>query len=205
MFNDKAQTIVDRAKDLAYSSGSAELTIPALVAAVIDSQEAMIQLSDCLSLSLDDLRDRRPDFTESASCPGKLPLAAPLHEVLVTAKQIADEIPDRERPGMVDLRHLVCALALSNDACSALGAQPMQPEAVEAQLAAWYENDAQTPRIEQLTARLRTMRDELLTKVFGQDHAIHAFVEGIFNAEVVAAADTSRRAPRALFVFAGPP
>ncbi|MCP4899322.1 MAG: ATP-dependent Clp protease ATP-binding subunit, partial [bacterium] len=47
--------------------------------------------------------------------------------------------------------------------------------------------------------------DELLTKVFGQDHAIHAFVEGIFNAEVVAAADTSRRAPRALFVFAGPP
>ncbi len=30
-------------------------------------------------------------------------------------------------------------------------------------------------------------------------------MEGLFNAEVVAAADTERKAPRAVFVFAGPP
>jgi ATP-dependent metalloprotease FtsH len=59
--------------------------------------------------------------------------------------------------------------------------------------------------LQQLTERLRAMRGELLTKVFGQDHAIHAFIEGLFNAEVVAAADEERRAPRAIFVFAGPP
>ena len=45
----------------------------------------------------------------------------------------------------------------------------------------------------------------MLSKVFGQDHAIHALIEGLFNAEVVAAADEKRKAPRAVFVFAGPP
>ena len=57
----------------------------------------------------------------------------------------------------------------------------------------------------ELSATLKRLRDELRTKVFGQDHAIHAFVEGLFNAEVVAAADESRRRPKGLFVFAGPP
>ena len=72
-------------------------------------------------------------------------------------------------------------------------------------LASWYEKDIQLPRLDELTERLLKMRAELLTKVFGQDHAVHAFVEGVFNAEVVAAADIKRKAPRALFVFAGPP
>ena len=53
--------------------------------------------------------------------------------------------------------------------------------------------------------RLRRLRSDLLTKVFGQDHAVHSFVEGLFNAEVVASADSDRKSPRALFVFAGPP
>ncbi|MFV1964186.1 MAG: hypothetical protein ACC628_02095 [Pirellulaceae bacterium] len=38
-----------------------------------------------------------------------------------------------------------------------------------------------------------------------KNHAVHAFIEGLFNAEVVATADTGRNQPRALFVFAGPP
>jgi ATP-dependent metalloprotease FtsH len=205
MFTEKALTIVDRAKDLAYSAGSAELTIPAVLAAMIDSQEAAILLSECLSLSPDELRSRRPDFKESASCPGKLPLAEALHGVLVTAKEISAAIPDRARPGLVDLRHLVCAFAVTSATCSVLDVTPIQIEEVEKRLAEWYENDLQAPGIEKLTSDLRVMRDELLTRVFGQDHAIHAFVEGVFNAEVVAAADTSRRAPCSLFVFAGPP
>ena len=53
--------------------------------------------------------------------------------------------------------------------------------------------------------RLRRMRADLLSRVFGQDHAVHAFVEGLFSAEVFAAADANRRSPRAVFVFAGPP
>ena len=65
--------------------------------------------------------------------------------------------------------------------------------------------EAAPASLQDLAQRLRALRDELLAKVFGQEHAVHDFVEGLFNAEVVAAADEERRAPRALFVFAGPP
>lgn len=56
-----------------------------------------------------------------------------------------------------------------------------------------------------LTDRVRSMRYALLNTVLGQDHAVHAFAEGIFNAEVIAASDEKRKRPRAIFVFAGPP
>ena len=57
----------------------------------------------------------------------------------------------------------------------------------------------------ELTGRIRTMRYALLEKVHGQDHVVHAFAEGMFNAEVLAVADETRKRPRAIFVFAGPP
>lgn len=56
-----------------------------------------------------------------------------------------------------------------------------------------------------LTARLKQLRAKLLETILGQDHAIAAFVEGLFNAEATAAADTGRKRPKGLFVFAGPP
>jgi ATP-dependent 26S proteasome regulatory subunit len=56
-----------------------------------------------------------------------------------------------------------------------------------------------------LAERIRKMKEALLNKIFGQDHAIHAFAEGIFNAEVLAGADENRKEPQAIFVFAGPP
>jgi ATP-dependent metalloprotease FtsH len=56
-----------------------------------------------------------------------------------------------------------------------------------------------------LTRRIRKMRYALLDKVHGQDHVVHAFAEGMFNAEVLAVADEKRKRPRAIFVFAGPP
>ncbi len=52
--------------------------------------------------------------------------------------------------------------------------------------------------------RIRDMRYTLLNKIFGQDHAVHAFAEGVFNAEILAEADEKRKQPRAIFVFAGP-
>lgn len=52
---------------------------------------------------------------------------------------------------------------------------------------------------------LRDLRRELRTRVYGQDHAIHAFIEGLYSAEVVASADVDRKRPQAVFVFAGPP
>lgn len=56
-----------------------------------------------------------------------------------------------------------------------------------------------------LTNRIRKMRVQLLSNVFGQDHVVHAFAEGMFAAEVLAASDEKRKRPRAIFVFAGPP
>ena len=56
-----------------------------------------------------------------------------------------------------------------------------------------------------LTARIRKMRSQLLSRVQGQDHVVYAFTEGMFAAEVLAASDEKRQRPRAIFVFAGPP
>lgn len=56
-----------------------------------------------------------------------------------------------------------------------------------------------------LTSRIRHMRAKLLSTVYGQDHVVHAFAEGMFAAEVLAASDEKRVRPRAIFVFAGPP
>ena len=60
-------------------------------------------------------------------------------------------------------------------------------------------------KLPELTEKVRALRDALLEKVFGQDHAVHQFAESVFAAEVLADADTERKRPRALFVFAGPP
>ncbi len=57
----------------------------------------------------------------------------------------------------------------------------------------------------ELTARIRGMRSKLLSTVCGQDHVVHAFAEGMFSAEVLAASDEKRKRPRVIFVFAGPP
>lgn len=57
----------------------------------------------------------------------------------------------------------------------------------------------------ELTEQIGRMRATLLSKVHGQDHAIHSFAEGMFSAEVLAQADEKRKRPRATFVFAGPP
>ncbi|MDP4088256.1 MAG: AAA family ATPase [Bacillota bacterium] len=57
----------------------------------------------------------------------------------------------------------------------------------------------------ELTRRIRQMRYTLLSNVHGQDHVVHAFAEGMFSSEVLAAADEKRKRPRAIFVFAGPP
>lgn len=62
-----------------------------------------------------------------------------------------------------------------------------------------------SPSLGELTRRLRGLRTELLQRVYGQTHAVQQFIDGLFNTEVVAAADTERRKPAGLFVFAGPP
>lgn len=60
-------------------------------------------------------------------------------------------------------------------------------------------------RLFTLTRTLRNLKASLLSRIFAQDHAIEAFIDGLFNAEITSAVDEERRAPLAVFVFAGPP
>ena len=205
MFTERAQEIIDLAKDYAFSSGSVELNLKAMLAAMGSQSEAGVLLAESLGISPEELRAACPEMPEPAACPGKLPLNESFRSMLETAKELADQVPDRFHPGMMDLRHVVCAIAISREACGILNVTPLAHDSATALLAAWYSQDANTLGLEELTERLRGLRANLLTKVFGQDHAVHAFVEGLFNAEVVAAADKKRKSPRALFVFAGPP
>lgn len=205
MFTEKAQTIVDLAKDYAYSAGSAELGLAPFLQAIGHHTEASVFLAEAVGLELEKLREKLPQALEPTPCPGKLPLAEATRLMLTMAKELADETPDRFHPGLIDLRHLVIALATCRDFCALLNVTPFAREDAAKILAGWYDKQAQAPALNDLLERLRRMRSELLAKVFGQDHAVHAFVEGIFNAEVVANADVKRKAPRALFVFAGPP
>ncbi|MBM3878806.1 MAG: AAA family ATPase [Verrucomicrobia bacterium] len=205
MFTDKAQVVIDSAKDYARAAGARELGLPSLAVAMSRHTEGSILLAECLGLSPDQLRAALPTSGEPAPCPEKLPVQEPVRALLAAAKELAQEVPDRTHPGLVDLRHLACALAMSVEVCGALDVTPLAREDATARLNAWCLEEALSPRLEELTERLRVLRGDLLAKVFGQDHAVQAFVEGLFNAELVAGSDRQRRAPRAVFVFAGPP
>ena len=205
MFTDKAQKIIDMARDHAFSQGSAELTPKSLLAAFGKQSEASVLLAQAVGLSIEKLRADCPEYGSPAACPGKLPVAETTHAVLTCGQEMANEIPDSQHPGLVSLRHLACAMAISRDACAPLGTTRMTREDALALLAVWYQQDATSPELSDLVEKLRRMRVELLQRVFGQDHAVHTFVEGLFNAEVVASADVERKSPRSVFVFAGPP
>ena len=205
MFTDKAQAIIDLAKDFAHTTEAKELNLKALVLALTHHVEGEILLAECMGLTPEKLRLTMSISAEPARCPGKLPVAEPVRALLQTAKELAQEVPDCSHPGLVDLHHLACAMAMSREVCAMLNTSPLMKEDAVARLNTWCIEEALNPKLEDLAARLRTLRTDLMAKVFGQDHAVQAFVEGLFNAEVVATSDRERKAPRAVFVFAGPP
>ena len=205
IFTDKAQTIIDLAKDFAHSANSQELNESSLVLAMLYHTEGAILLSECAGTTAEKLRAAVAAGGEPSSCWGKLPVAEPVRALLQSAKELAQEVPDRAHPGLVDLRHLACALAMSCGVCAMLSVVPFNREDAVARLNAWCIEEGSAPRLEELTEKLRVLRADLLVKVFGQDHAVQVFVEGLFNAEVVAASDRQRKAPRGVFVFVGPP
>jgi len=205
VFTKKAQTVIDLTKDLASGEGAGQLDLAHVLVSLTLQAESRVLLAEGLGLTPDRLASACPDLPEPTPCHGRLPLSAAVHDVLNTAKGFAEEVPDRTHPGLIDVRHLACAMASSREACQILKVPCRSRESSLALLSSWYERDARTPALEELTERLHRLRDELLKKVFGQDHAVHAFAEGLFNAEVVAAADSARKAPQGIFVFAGPP
>src|SRR5882762_2740832 len=205
MFTESAQAVIDLAKDYSSSSGGTTLALPAVLAAMMSRPETGVLFEECFGTAVEELKADLPQYSDSTTCTEKLPLSESVRALLSAAKELAQEIPNQCHPGLIDPRHLVCAVAMSQEACSLLSVMAEEREHALALLAKWNAFEAQVPQLDDLTDRFRNLRDHLLANIFGQDHAVHAFVEGLFNAEVVAAADSERRAPRAVFVFAGPP
>ncbi|MFH0765896.1 MAG: AAA family ATPase [Calditrichota bacterium] len=205
MFTDRTQGVIDRAKDYAFTRGSDTLDWRGLLTAIVQQVQAGMLLAEGVGLEVDTLRSAFPDLPGVEACPGRLRLQDSVRGMLSEAKELAQEVPDYNHPGLINLSHLICAVAMSNEACAILQATALMRAEALTRLTSWSEKEIKSSNINELTARLRLIRSELLSKVFGQDHATHSFVEGLFNAEVVASADDKRRQPRALFVFAGPP
>lgn len=209
MFTEKAQGLIDAAKDHAFARQKSAIDIESVLAAVGADAEAGVRLAECItSGDVTELRGRCPALARTARCSIMLDVEASLREVLVSAQKLAsaEGIPDRSHPGLSNLAHLVCAIAMSRSACRLLGnVTPISEEDALRLIAAWSTTSGAGASLPDLVGRLRGLRSELMARVFGQDHAVHAFVEGLYNAEVTATADRDRKRPAAVFVFAGPP
>ena len=205
MFTEKAQTIIDRAKDHAAAKRCAELQPEHLLAGLGQDPATAQRLAEALGLGLDAVMAAAGARAVPVSQRGTHTLSAAAKALLQAAKDLAEAVPNREQPGLIDERHLAAAMAGSPEISELLGAEARSREKVLALLAVWAAQGDDAVRLGELADTLRRLRAELLDKVFGQEHAVHAFVEGLFNAEVVAAADAVRKTPRAIFVFAGPP
>ena len=206
MFTDQAQHLLDQAKIDALMKEAEQLTLESLLTVVERDAEARALMARCVGHSVGRLREQSAiSQSQDTFYAGKLSLSDNVRAVIGQSRSLAVQVPDRLHPGLVGLRHLVCALAMSQPACALLDRTPILEKEAVKHLASWYDGDAKAPELASLSQRLRVLRMELLGKVFGQDHAVRAFVEGIFNAEVIGEADTTRKSPRAIFVFAGPP
>ncbi len=125
--------------------------------------------------------------------------------MLALAKTLVAKVPAPSHPSLIALPHLTSAVARSLSAEDLRGISRPTEEQILALLTGWIEESTRPPSLGELTRQLRALRDELRHRVYGQDHAIQQFIDGLFNTEVVAVADTERRKPAGLFVFAGPP
>jgi cell division protease FtsH len=205
IFTVRGKAILGVAKAVARAAERPELDLASLATAVASNLECRVLLARCLGIAPSDLVPAGPAVREVASDLGPIRLAGQTREILSRAREFAMEVPDRQYPGLIDRKHILSAMAASHQACSAWNVQPVDRKIALSNLYNWYDQESSTIGIDDLVKRLRTLRSELLDRVFGQDHAVHAFVEGLFNAEILAPADTNRRTPRAVFVFAGPP
>jgi cell division protease FtsH len=205
MFTIQTQKIIDQAKRDARAKGFDELAIDILLAAV-QQGEGSILMSHLAGVKVEWLKERFPPIDFHGSfLSGPIGITNDVHQVIAQAHKFAQQVPDRTHPGLIALRHLACALFTSQKVVDLFGVSLLSETDALKQLQAWDESDEGTPLLGDLSGRLRALRTELLDKVYGQDHAVQAFIEGLFNAELLARADDKRKKPQALFVFAGPP
>ncbi|MCI0490705.1 MAG: AAA family ATPase [Blastocatellia bacterium] len=205
MFTSDAQTVIDKAKDVAVSWGESQLTLRAIMASLVMDRQGARFLSQCLNVDAEKLRQHFPQPDPLQPCPAKLALSETVREMLARARELVAKMPLPNHPSLIALPHLAIAVVESLPAEHLHGITVPDETQLLAILADRVEEATQPPGLGDLTRRLRTLRAELLRRVYGQDHAVRQFIDGLFNTEVVASVDTERRRPCGLFVFAGPP
>src|ERR1043166_2346116 len=74
MFTDKAQAIIDQAKDFAFADNARELNIRYLLASVAKHPGTLFLMAQCLGLSTESTRAACPAYEKSEPCRNKMPL-----------------------------------------------------------------------------------------------------------------------------------
>ena len=216
MFTERAQHVINLAVEEARYSGKDVLNSKSLLAALASNPEGSVRLAECLTGGdVEKLRSICPLIGD--------PTPLLFHQdynrhtkfdqhtksIIENALELAsvEGVPDRSHPGYINVRHLACATAMSEMVTRDLpgGINPLDRNEALQLLTDWSMEGELRDSIGGLVNRLRDLRSELLARIFGQDHAVHAFVEGLYNAEITTSIDQDRKKPAAVFVFAGPP
>jgi cell division protease FtsH len=203
MFTSNAESLITIAKNIAEAGKSSTLELEHFYAGMVFSQEARIRLKQLIEVpesSIEEVQKLNP-----GPFVGKKPLSRDVEAYIQQARDLSDQVPDAVHPGLIDLKHLIGALAASQKFANKYKFSVVPLEDVIRRISLWNEEETESGNIFELTSRLEIMKSSLMHKIYGQDHAVQAFIEGIFNSEVVAPVDHDRRGPRAIFVFAGPP
>lgn len=67
------------------------------------------------------------------------------------------------------------------------------------------ETETRRDQLAEVVAKTQRVRDELLKRIYGQNHAVDVFASGYFQSELVALTDKERFKPKATYLLAGPP
>jgi ATP-dependent metalloprotease FtsH len=205
VFTKDAQAIIDQAKDVAVATGETCLSLHALAISIGMDRRGLRLLSCGLQTDPSELRRRLAPPGELPRCAVKLALDDEVREMLAQARALVEQVPLAGHSTLIGLPHLVCAVLRFAAEARLDGAEPPDEARLLTLLAVWVEETSRPLSLGELTRHLRDLRGTLLSRVYGQHHAIQQFVDGLFNTEVVAAADTERQRPCGVFIFAGPP
>jgi len=165
MFTSDAQTVIDKAKDVAISWGESQLTLRAIMTSLGMDRQGLRFLSQCLNVDAEKLRQHFPQPDPLQPCPAKLALSDAVREMLARARDLVAKMPPPNHPSLVALPHLAIAAVESLPAEQLHGITVPNESQLLALLANWVEEATQPPSLGDLTRRLRALRAELLRRV----------------------------------------
>ena len=204
MFSPEAQQVIEQAKDAAFSCGENQLTLRSVAIALLMDPKGARWFAQSLGTDQRSLAQHLPPPNPLQTHTGKMALSQEVRDMLAVAKDLVQRAPASSRPSEICLWHLTGAVARSLPLEQLHSSPRPTTEQVIQLIATWEQEEAQPASLGELTRRLRALRQDLLAHVYGQQHAVHDFVEGLFNVDVIGA-DVARQGPAGLFVFAGPP